>query len=168
MQNFGTVEEILATGKLLLTLKTAIKKSKDQLIHMAWAASVHKRHRLHTCDFKALAAAQVLAHDQIVAPHHVRACFGEFGAVAFVSPGRELSLFGAHQPCQLVFIGLLAVRAVQRVGLPGFFLIEEIALVHGIHDNHRGHRGTQRIYVGMRTKTFPYLLRAPLWPLWLN
>ena len=118
----GTVEEIHASKQLLHTRRIAIKKSKDQLIH--------KSYGLHAGDFKTFAATKVLAHDQVVAPHHVRAGLGELGAVAFVGAGRETLLFCAHQPLDFVFRGLVAMRTRKRVGLFGFFFVEEISFVH--------------------------------------
>jgi hypothetical protein len=86
--------------------------------------------RLDAGDLKALAAARILAGDHIIAPDHVASGFGEFGAVAFVSAGRELALLGADQPGKFIFALLAAMRAVESVGLFGFFLVKEVALFH--------------------------------------
>ena|SRR5579864_3051046 len=131
----GTVEEIPGKMKLLRTRGTAIKKSKDQLtrgrrgysgfafIDRKFSGLFHECDRLHACHFKALAAAQVLAHDEIVAAHHVRAGLGEFRAIAFVSARWKLPFLGPNQPGELIFIGLLAVRTMKGVGFLGFFLV---------------------------------------------
>jgi hypothetical protein len=58
--------------------------------------SVDKGDRLEAGDFKALAAAQILAGDHIFLSNHVGARFRPLGAVSLVSAGRKLSLFGSH------------------------------------------------------------------------
>lgn len=59
---------------------------------------IQERDRLDSGNFKALAAAYVLAHDHVVATHHVRLRLGKLGAVALVGASRELLLLGPHQP----------------------------------------------------------------------
>lgn len=93
-------------------------------------ALIQKRHRLDSGHFKALAAADVFAHDHVVAADHIGLGLGEFGAVALVGAAGELLLLGAHQPCELILASLTAVRARKRMGLPGFLFVEKIALVH--------------------------------------
>src|SRR5215813_2565052 len=107
-------------------------------------SSIEKRHRLNTRNFKTLAAAQVLAHNQIVATDHVGAGLGKFGAIALIGAWRKLSFLGAYQPGKFVLIGLLTMGAVQGVRLPGFFLVKKIALIHNTLFNHEGHEGSQR------------------------
>src|SRR5215470_19722560 len=131
--SLGTVEEIPTKKKLLHTLSAAIKKRKFELIAKSCnddRSLVEECHRLDSCHFKTLAATQVLAHNQIVAADHVGAGLGKFGAIALIGAWRKLSFLGAYQPGQFVFIGLLTMRAVQGVRLPGFFLVKKIALIH--------------------------------------
>ena len=64
----------------------------------AKSALIQKRHRLDASHLKALAAADVLAHDHIVAADHVRLRLGELCAVALVGTSGELLLLGPHQP----------------------------------------------------------------------
>src|ERR1700675_4572169 len=92
---------------------------------------VEKGDGLDAGDFDALAAADVLAHDQVVAADHVGAGLGEFGAVALVGAAGQLLLLGAHQPGQLILRRLAAGRAVQRGRLLFFLLVEKLAFVHG-------------------------------------
>ncbi len=85
---------------------------------------------MHSGNFKALAAADVLAHHHIVATDHVRLRFGKLGPVTLVGSAGELLLLGPYQPCQFVLAGLAAVRTRKRVCFLGFFFVEKIALVH--------------------------------------
>src|SRR5208337_2794630 len=48
---------------------------------LRWDLLIEKGHRLNAGNFKTLAAADVLAGDEVVAPHHVGASFGELGAI---------------------------------------------------------------------------------------
>jgi len=70
---------------------------------------------LHSGNFKALAAAYVLAHDHVIAANHVRLRFGKLGAIALIGAPGELFLLGPHQPCEFVLTGLAAVRAGKRM-----------------------------------------------------
>src|SRR5215469_4649661 len=109
---------------------TTTKKLQMKIPPSASVTLFQKSHRLNTRNFKTLAATQVLAHNQIVATDHVGAGLGKFGAIALIGAWRKLSFLGAYQPGQFVFIGLLTMRAVQGVRLPGFFLVKKIALIH--------------------------------------
>lgn len=91
---------------------------------------IQERHRLDTRHLKALAAANVLAHDHVVATDHIRLRFGKLGTITLVGAAGELLLLGPHQPCKFVFTRLTAVWAGKRVGFLGFFFVEKIALVH--------------------------------------
>ena len=93
-------------------------------------ALVEECNGLHSGDFKTLATAHVLAHYEVVTADHVGAGLGKLGAIAFVGASGKLPLLGAYQPGQLIFVGLLAVRAVQVVGLFGLFLVKEVAFFH--------------------------------------
>src|SRR6266571_4542608 len=93
-------------------------------------ALIQECDRLDSSHFKSLAAADVFAHDHVVAADHIRLGFGELGAVAFVGTAEKLLLLGAHQPCELILTSLAAVGTGKRVGFPGFLFVEKIALVH--------------------------------------
>src|SRR5579864_1564520 len=80
--------------------------NQDRLERTQQLCLIHKRDGLDAGHLEALAAAQVLAHYQIVAAHHVGAGLGEFGAITLIGPTREVFLLGPHQPRQFVFIGL--------------------------------------------------------------
>ncbi len=62
------------------------------------ARLLQKRDGLHARNFKALAAADILAGHHIIATNHVRLGLGELGPIAFISPRRQLPFLGAHQP----------------------------------------------------------------------
>ena len=64
----------------------------------ACAPLIQKSDGLYSGHFKALAAADVLAHGHIVTTNHIRLRLGELGAVALVGTARQLALLGAHQP----------------------------------------------------------------------
>ena len=59
---------------------------------------IEERDGLDSGNFKALAAADVLAHDHVVAADHIRLRFGKLGAITLVSAAGELLLLGPHQP----------------------------------------------------------------------
>src|SRR5512146_953015 len=92
--------------------------------------SVEKSDRLHSGYIETLAATHVLAGQHVFAAHHVRTRLGEFCAIPFVGPTRQLPLLGADHPPDVVFVLLPAVRAGQR-GFPGFLsLVVKFALFH--------------------------------------
>src|SRR5437868_1299983 len=100
------------------------------LLQIKGQALIQESDRLDSGHFKAFAAADVFAHDHVVAADHIRLRLGELGAVALVSTAGKLLLLGAHQPCELILTGLAAVGTGKRVGFPGFLFVEKIALVH--------------------------------------
>ena len=93
---------------------------------------VEKGYRLDAGNFKALAATNVLTGHEVVTADHIRASFGELGAITFVSAPRQLALLGANNPAKIVFGSLMAMRAVQCcfAGLLSF--VEEVAFVHHV------------------------------------
>jgi hypothetical protein len=93
---------------------------------------IEERDRLHAGYFETFAATHILAHDHVVTTDHVRLRLGKFGAIPFISAARELFLFRAHQPRELVFARLTTVRAGKGVGLPRFLFVEKIALIHSL------------------------------------
>src|SRR5271156_6652095 len=88
--------------------------------------------RLHSGNFKALAATHVLASHHIVAAQHIGFRLGKTSAVSFVSAAGKLILLGAHQPADFVFGGLLAMRTVQRRHLLFRTFIKKFALFHRV------------------------------------
>ena len=90
-----------------------------------------EHYRLHAGDFETLTAAHVFAGHKIIFTQHVRARFGETGAIALVGPARELSFLSAYDPSDLIFRRLMTMRAVQGGHL--FFgpLVKEFFFVHG-------------------------------------
>ena len=89
-----------------------------------------KCHRLHACYLETFAASDVLAGDHIVFADHIRACLGEFCAIAFVGAGRKLTLFCAYQPGELVLGSLPAVRTTERVRPSLLLFVKHFALFH--------------------------------------
>ena len=89
-----------------------------------------KRDGLHSGDLEAFSAAHVLTHQKIVFAQHVGFCFGKPGTIAIVGARRQLLFLGAHQPADLIFAGLLAVRTIQTMRLLLFLLVKEITLFH--------------------------------------
>jgi hypothetical protein len=73
--------------------------------------SLKKRDRLDSGHIETLAAADVLAADQVVAAHHVALRLGEAGAIAVVGVAPDLGFLAPHEPGKLVFGLLSAVRA---------------------------------------------------------
>jgi hypothetical protein len=95
------------------------------------ARSVEESDRLHRRDVKPLSTTQVLAHHYVIFAEHVGAGLGEARPVALVGAWRETFLFGADQPVDLVFRGLVAVWAVEVGKLFVGPLVEKFALFHG-------------------------------------
>src|SRR5574338_114458 len=92
--------------------------------------SIEERYGLDSGNFEALAAAEVLAGQQVFAADHVRAGLGELGAIAFVGTSGELLLLGADDPADVVFVLLAAMGAGER-GFPGLLpLVIKFALFH--------------------------------------
>jgi hypothetical protein len=100
-------------GEALGRRTTRIRPAATESLPGLWFhLFIEKGHRLDARDLKALAAANVLAGDKVVAPDHVGTGFGKFRAVTLVSPRRQLALLGSNEPTQFVFGGLMAMRAV--------------------------------------------------------
>jgi len=91
---------------------------------------VRKNDRLNAGNFKSLPAAHILAGQHVVPAQHIGAGFGEAGTVTFVGAARKLALFGAHQPGDFIFRGLMTMRTVQRSRLFVRPLVEKLALIH--------------------------------------
>jgi hypothetical protein len=72
-----------------------------------------KYYRLYSRYIESLAAAQVLARDQVVPADHVRLHFRELRPVEFVGATRKLPLLCAQGPLKFVFVHLVAMWAVQ-------------------------------------------------------
>jgi hypothetical protein len=85
---------------------------------------------LDSGDFEAFAAADIFAGDHVVSADHVGLGFGEAGAVAFVGVARQAVLFAADEPAKLVFGGLSAVGAAERVVTLLWPLVEKIPFFH--------------------------------------
>jgi hypothetical protein len=85
---------------------------------------------LNAGNFKSLPAAHILAGQHVVPAQHIGAGFGEAGTVTFVGAARKLALFGAHQPGDFVFSGLMTMRTVQRSRLFVRPLIEKFTFIH--------------------------------------
>jgi hypothetical protein len=85
---------------------------------------------LYARDLEAFTAAQVLAHNHVIAAHHVGASLGKLSAVTLIGAPWKLLPLGTNQPGKLIFVGLVAVGTVQGVSFLGFFLVKEIAFVH--------------------------------------
>ena len=123
----------LGSGALQLTIRGKAKViTAESGCATRFPRLLQKRYGLNAGDFKAFAAAHVLAHDHVIAADHIGLGFGELGAVALVGAAGKLALFGAHQPGEFVVTGLAAMRAGEGVGFPGFLFVEKIALVHFI------------------------------------
>src|SRR6185312_12693526 len=90
--------------------------ARGAVVGGAGGASLFGGHRLYPYDLKALAATNVLAADNVVLPHHVGFGFGEAGKVLLVGVSGRLLLFVPDEPGELIFAGLVAVRADQGVG----------------------------------------------------
>src|SRR5271154_1487762 len=80
---------------------------------------------------EALAAADVLAPDQVITADHVTLGLGEAGAVAPVGSPGGLSLLAPHQPADLALTRPPAVGAGQGVGALFRPFINKIAFFHG-------------------------------------
>jgi hypothetical protein len=94
------------------------------------ASFVQKRDRLDARDLEALAAANILAGHHVVTADHIRLGFGELGAIALVGAAGKLLLLGTHQPGELIFTRLAAVRTGQRMRLFGFFFVKKVSFIH--------------------------------------
>src|ERR1700690_2518404 len=93
---------------------------------------IQKSHGLHAGNLETLTATQVFARYQVVAAHHVGTGLGELGAVTLVGASRKLALLGADEPAQVIFGGLMAMRAVEGRLASFLLLIVQIALVHHV------------------------------------
>src|ERR1700750_2857083 len=91
-----------------------------------------KCHRLNSGYVESFAAADVLASDHVVASHHVALRLGKACAVAVVRSTGKLTLFPAHDPAQLVFRLLSAVRAGHCMGSLLWTFIEIIPFFHAV------------------------------------
>src|SRR5579884_3680121 len=110
--------------------------------------------RLYAGNFKTFAAAHVFAGHHVISADHIGARLGELRAVALVSTGRELPLFSAYQPGELIFSRLSAMRTKQRVRPLLLFLVEHIALFHASPPRGRKkrllHNGAERKGVAVK------------------
>jgi len=86
--------------------------------------------RLHTGNFKAFAAPQVLAHQHVVFPHHVGAELGKSGTITLVSAGWQLGFLRSYQPHQFIFLRLVTMGTIERSRLLLSTLVEEISFFH--------------------------------------
>jgi hypothetical protein len=109
---------------------------------------------LQARNLEPLAAPNVLATDHIISAHHVRLCLGESGPVSLVCPARQLIFFAPYQPSYLIFFGLAAMWAGQRVLSLFRFLVEEVPFFHGLETRFPGERknSSAEIY-----RSIPYL-----------
>src|ERR1035441_2639054 len=90
-------------------------------------------------DLEALAAADVLAADQVVGADHVALGPGGAGGVPLVGAARDLGLLAADEPSDLVFACLAAVRAGHSVGALLGVLVEKVTFFHcGVPSWNRG------------------------------
>jgi len=86
--------------------------------------------RLDARDVEALAAADVLAGENVVGANHVALRFRETGTVALVGVSAELGFFAANEPANLILPGLAAVRAGHGVGSLFGSLVEKVTFFH--------------------------------------
>jgi len=93
-----------------------------------------ERDRLHPGNLEALPATKILADHHVVATDHVRACFRKAGAIAIVGPRRQIPLFGADEPADLVFVALVTVGAVEVSDFLIGPFVEKLALFHILED----------------------------------
>jgi hypothetical protein len=95
---------------------------------------VHEDNRLHAGYVETLAATQVFAHHDIVFAQHVGTGLGKTRAITFIGTAGQLTLFGAHQPHDIVFRTLVAVRAIQVCRLLFGTFVKKITFFHTICD----------------------------------
>jgi hypothetical protein len=98
--------------------------------------------RLDACQFKPLAAANILASDLIFAQDHVGLRFGEAGAVTFVGARGQAVFLAPDQPVQLILRLLAAMGASQGMGPLLWFLTVKISLFHDLPSNVNFQYGT--------------------------
>jgi hypothetical protein len=96
-------------------------------------------HGLDAGYVEALAAADILATNQVIAADHVALGLGEAGTVTLVGSAGELSLFAPHQPADFVLAWLPAVGAGHGVGSLFRPFIEKIAFFHPVTSSVDGH-----------------------------
>ena len=116
--------------------------------------------RLHSGDFKSLAATQVFAGHEIIFADHIGARFGEPGSIPLVGAGRKISFFGAHQPGDFVVRSLMAVRTVERRRFLFRTLVEKIALFHKRGASSRRHTAAARMLTLHNHLNYCTLLRV--------
>jgi hypothetical protein len=92
--------------------------------------SIHEYHRLHARNLEAFAAAQILAHHDVVFAQHVRTGFGKAGTVALVRPAGQLPLFGPDDPSHFVLRRLLTAGAVEVRWLLFLAFVKKLAFFH--------------------------------------
>src|SRR6266576_739713 len=66
--------------------------------------SIEERHGLHAGNFKPLAAAHVLAHQDVILAEHVGSSLGKTRTIALVGAGREASLLGGSFVEEFAFV----------------------------------------------------------------
>jgi len=100
---------------------------------------LHEGYGLNSGDFKALAAADILAGHHVILANHIGLCFGELGAVTFVSMPGQLILFAPDEPAELVLISFAAVWTGQHVVPLLCLLVEKVTFFHfrGTFDRRR-------------------------------
>ena len=86
--------------------------------------------RLHSRDFKPLAAADILARHHVVFPHHVGLRLGKARPVALIGMARQPITLAPHQPRKLILVRLAAVRTSEHMGALFILLIEKVAFIH--------------------------------------
>ncbi len=102
--------------------------------------SIEERHGLHAGNFKPLAAAHVLAHQDVILAEHVGSSLGKTRTIALVGAGREASLLGTNQPADLVLRGLMTMWAIEVGWLLVGSFVEEFAFVHRGQSSVDSHR----------------------------
>jgi len=121
------------TGNLaaLVQIEKAKKPARESRTHLdAWNTLVKKSNRLDGCDVETLAAAEVLAHQDVVFAQHVGAGFGKAGAVTVIGAGRQAAFLGTDDPVDLVFRRLVEKKAIETDRLLVGTLVEKFALFH--------------------------------------
>src|SRR4030088_2898015 len=83
-------------------------------------------------DLEPFTAADVLAANRVIAPHHVGLRLGKASGVALVGVAGQQRFFAPDQPCDGVFVSLPAVGACEGVGALLWPLVEKVAFLHAV------------------------------------
>src|SRR5690349_16289945 len=94
------------------------------------ATALKERDGLKTYYLEPLATPDILAPDQVISAHHIALRLRKPSPVAFIGAPRNLALFPAHNPADLVIAGLAAVRTSQRVRSLLRPLVKKVPLFH--------------------------------------